>query len=81
MAYSCNPYVERYCSCKLTLNDRMHSDWLLHGSEPNMSDRRRCGFGEGERRCLHHCSAAAFLRNDSRLSLLCCRLSAERPAP
>jgi ectoine hydroxylase-related dioxygenase (phytanoyl-CoA dioxygenase family) len=22
----------------------LHSDWLLHGSEPNLSDRRRCGF-------------------------------------
>jgi ectoine hydroxylase-related dioxygenase (phytanoyl-CoA dioxygenase family) len=22
----------------------LHSDWLLHGSEPNVSDRRRCGF-------------------------------------
>jgi hypothetical protein len=22
----------------------LHSDWILHGSEPNLSDRRRCGF-------------------------------------
>ncbi len=21
----------------------LHSDWILHGSEPNRSDRRRCG--------------------------------------
>ena len=24
----------------------LHSDWILHGSEPNRSNRRRCGSGE-----------------------------------
>ena len=40
---------EQYGDPPVSLNLRagqisLHSDWLLHGSEPNVSDRRRCGF-------------------------------------
>ena len=26
----------------------LHSDWILHGSEPNGSNRRRCGLADGQ---------------------------------